>query len=106
MTKDDISVHGDTLNIALPPVKIFDLIMNPSDFTTEYEQGKWSHELLRPIKEQAKEKLEQDAIECGLLDNAKESGITKLTELFKAFGFSVVNITVDGQQVAIEETEE
>ena len=103
MTKEDIVVHGDTLDVSLPPVKIFDLIMNPSDFDTEYEQGKWSHELLRPIKEQAKEKLEKDAIECGLLDNAKESGVTKLTELFKAFGFTVVNVTVKGQEEIIEE---
>lgn len=102
MTKDDITVHGDTLEVTLPQVKIFDLIMNPSDFDTEYEQGKWSHELLRPIKEKAKEKLEKNAIECGLLDNAKESGIIKLTELFKTFGFSVVNVSVKEQEDVIE----
>ena len=69
--------------------------MNPSDFTTEYENGKWSHELVRPIKEKAKEQLEKDAVECGLLDNAKESGVTKLTEMFKTFGFKVVYVSVE-----------
>lgn len=91
----DIHIQNDTLYVTLPPVELFDIIMNPTDFTTEYEQGKWSHELLRPIKEKAKKQLEKDAIECGLLDNAKESGVTKLTEMFKTFGYKTVFVTVE-----------
>lgn len=50
----DIRNQNDTLLVTLPPVEVFDIIMNPTDFTTEFEDGKWSHELVRPIKEKAK----------------------------------------------------
>ena len=101
----DIRIKNDTLYVTLPPVELFDIIMNPSDFTTEYENGKWSHELVRPIKEKAKEQLEKDAIECGLLDNSKESCVTKLTEMFKTFGFKTVYVTVQGE-LEITETKD
>ena len=105
INEKDIRIQNDTLFVTLPPVEVFDIIMNPTDFTTEYEDGKWSHELVRPIKEKAKKQLEKDAIECGLLDNAKESGVTKLTEMFKTFGFKTVYVTVQGE-LEITETKD
>lgn len=92
--ESDLNVHGDTLDITLPPTEVFDIIMNPSDFTTEYEKGTWSHELTKPIKERAKEALEQNAIEGGILTKAEENGKKQLEAIFTAFGFKQVNITV------------
>ena len=91
----DLNVHGDTLDISLPPTEVFDIIMNPSDFTTEYEKGTWSHELTKPIKERAKAALEQNAIESGILTKAEENGKKQLEAIFTAFGFKHVNITVN-----------
>ena len=92
--ESDLHVHGDTLDIALPPTEVFDIIMNPSDFTTEYEKGTWSHELTKPIKERAKATLEQNAIEGGILAKAEENGKKQLEAIFTAFGFKQVNITI------------
>lgn len=91
----DINVHGDTLELVLPPAEVFEIIMNPSDFTTEYEKGTWSHELTKPIKEQAKIELEQNAIEYGILAKAEESGLKRLEDLFRTFGFNTILLTVD-----------
>lgn len=93
--ESDLNVHGDTLDITLPPTEVFDIIMNPSDFTTEYEKGTWSHELTKPIKERAKATLEQNAIEGGILAKAEENGKKQLEAIFTAFGFKQVNITVN-----------
>ena len=92
--ESDIRVYGDTLDITLPPAEVFDIIMNPSDFTTEYEKGTWSHELTKPLKEHAKIILEQNAIENGILFKAEENGLTQLKAVFTAFGFNQVNLTI------------
>lgn len=94
LQEGDISVNDDTLRINLPPAEIFDIIMNPSDFSTEYEKGTWSHELTKPIKERARTELEQNAIKSGILEKAESTGIDRLTNLFKTFGFNEVVITV------------
>lgn len=93
--ESDLVIHGDTLDITLPPTEVFDIIMNPSDFTTEYEKGTWSHELTKPIKERAKATLEQNAIEGGILTKAEENGKKQLKAIFTAFGFKQVNIIVN-----------
>ena len=93
--ESDLIIHGDTLDITLPPTEVFDIIMNPSDFTTEYEKGTWSHELTKPIKERARAILEQNAIEGGILTKAEENGKKQLEAIFTAFGFKQVNITVN-----------
>ena len=92
--ESDLIIHGDTMDITLPPAEVFDIIMNPSDFTTEYEKGTWSHELTKSIKEQAKNMLEQNAIENGILTKAEENGKTQLEAIFAVFGFKQVNITI------------
>ena len=92
--ESDLDVHGDTLYVKLPSAEVFDIIMNPSDFTTEYEKGTWSHELTKPIKERAKTTLEQNAIDGGILTKAEESGKKQLEAIFTAFGFKQVIITV------------
>lgn len=90
----DMNVQGDTLEMKLPQAEMFDIIMNPSDFTTEYEKGTWSHELTKPLKERAKADLEKNAIDYGILQKAEESGLKRLEMLFKTFGFNTVLLTV------------
>ena len=97
LQEGDFNVHGDTLEMTLPPAEVFDIIMNPSDFTTEYESGTWSHELTKPIKERAKAELAQNAIDNGILDKAEENGLKRLEALFSTFGFKAVVLTVRRQ---------
>lgn len=97
LQEGDFNVHGDTLVMTLPPAEVFDIIMNPSDFTTEYETGTWSHELTKPIKERAKAELAQNAIDNGILNKAEENGLKRLEALFSTFGFKAVVLTVRQQ---------
>ncbi len=90
----DMNVYGDTLEMKLPQAELFDIIMNPSDFTTEYEKGTWSHELTKPLKERAKANLEKNALDYGILQKAEESGLNRLEMLFKTFGFNTVLLTL------------
>ncbi len=77
--------------------------MNPSDFTTEYEKGTWSHELTKPLKECAKQQLEQNALDYGILKKAEESGLKRLTALFQTFGFGTVKLSVKQVEPVVDQ---
>ena len=90
LTEDALTAHGDTLEIRLPDVEVFDVILNPSDFSIEYEDGTWDNETLKPIKAKAKKQLEANAIASGILKKADESGRKHLKSLFATFGYNEV----------------
>ena len=90
LTEDALTAHGDTLEIRLPDVEVFDIILNPSDFSIEYEDGTWDNETLKPIKAKAKKQLEANAIASGILKKADESGRKHLKNLFATFGYNEV----------------
>lgn len=90
---DDVRVSGDTLFVNLPEVKIFDIICNPSDIEVYVETGKWSHEQAVSAEIKAKEKIQKDALEMKILEKAETSGVEKIENLFKSFGFENVVIT-------------
>ena len=103
LDENHIFVSGDTLTVDLPKAEIFDVIVNPSDFDIYIEDGKWSHEQVTKLEEKAVGQIKEDAEKDGILDKATRSGVKKLTDMFKTFGFSVVKITIEGQTVEIEE---
>ena len=99
----DIRINGDTLTVNLPEAEIFDVIVNPSNFDIYIEDGTWDEEKVTEIKNKAVSKIKEDALTNGILVKATNSGVKKLSEMFKTFGFPVVNITIKGQEVKLEE---
>ena len=97
LTEDALNPHGDTLEIRLPDVEVFDVILNPSDFSVEYENGTWDNEMLKPIKAAAKKQLEANAIASGILKKADESGRKHLKSLFATFGYNEVSFETINQ---------
>ena len=91
----EIKASNDTLWITLPPVEFLDVISNPSDVEVFYEEKTdiWSYDELQNKKAEARKKIEQNAIERGVLQRAEDAGKEKVANLFKAFGFNVVDIT-------------
>lgn len=90
LADDAIKVTGDTLEVALPPVEIFDIVVNPSNFDIYVNDGNWSHDQVTKIQEKAKAKIEDDAKKAGIMEKAKDSGEEQLVNLFKTFGFGTV----------------
>jgi len=95
LDEDKITVTGDTLSLVLPKAEIFDVIVNPSDFDIYIEDGTWDHEKVVEVENRAIDQVKNDAIKEGILEKATETGIKRLTEMFKAFGFAEVIITVE-----------
>ena len=80
--------------MTLPKAEIFDVLVNPSDFDIYIEDGTWDEEKVVEIKNKAIDRIKDDAIKDGILEKATESGVKKLTDMFKTFGFSEVIIKV------------
>lgn len=89
---NDLSVRNDTIAIKLPGTEIFDVIINPSDNDVFIEEGKWSHEEITALQVDCKNKLLDNAVASGILENAEKKGREKLESLFKTFGFTVVEL--------------
>lgn len=94
LTDEDVIVKDSVLTVNLPKAEIFDVIVNPSDFDIYIEEGKWSHDQVVTVENKAKAKIEADAKKENILKKATDSGVKKLTELFRSFGYKdvVVNI--------------
>lgn len=91
---EDISISGDTLSMKLPAVEIFDIIINPSDFSVEYEDGDWNNENTKAIKNSAKEQIEKNSIANDILKKAENVGLERLKTLFKTFGYTEVVLNI------------
>lgn len=103
LDENRLTISGDTLSINLPKAEIFDVIVNPSGFDIYIEDGTWDHEKVTEIENKAIDQIKADALKDGIMDKATKSGVKRLSEMFKSFGFSVVNITVDGEVIDITE---
>lgn len=96
ISESDLKVSKDTVSIMLPSPKVFDVIMNPSDYEVFVEDGKWSHEEITTMQTNAQKDVLVDAVNFGILKKADEVGKVRIEELFKTFGFNVVNVIQKG----------
>ena len=94
LTEGDLVAHSDTLAINLPAPELFDVIINPSDYEVFVEKGKWSHEEIQAFQVQAKEQLRTHALEEDIIGKAKTEGKERLANLFKTFGYKVVEVSI------------
>jgi len=94
LNEGNISVVGDTLVVSLPEARIFDIIINPSDYSVFFESGEWSHNEVKALEVRARNKLMNNATRSGLVEKAEKSGIDKLYALFKSIGYDKVVFNV------------
>ena len=92
--KNDLVVKGDTVSIKLPVPKIFDVISNPSDYKIFEETGDWVHEEIVAMQVDKKDEVLQNAHAHNILQKANQIGKGRVTTLFHALGFNVVNVTL------------
>lgn len=94
MTEADLCAKSDTLLVHLPAPELFDVIINPSDYEIFIEEGKWSHDEIQAFQVQSKEQLRTHALQEDIIGKAKTEGKERLTNLFKTFGYKVVEVSI------------
>ena len=86
----DISVMDSTLTIKLPAPQIIDIVMNPTDVTTFIEEGKWSMDEVKMVKNKAISMFRKRALNKGILVDAEKKGKESIELFFKSLGFKNV----------------
>lgn len=90
LADSSITLLKDTVWVALPPAKVIDVIINPGDYTTFEEKGKWSPEAVTAVKTRAKEKITDNAFTKNIIQKADRKGRAVLEDFLRAAGFRVV----------------
>jgi hypothetical protein len=80
--------------VQLPAPELFDVIINPSDYEIFIEEGKWSHDEIQAFQVLSKEQLRTHALQEDIIGKAKTEGKERLTNLFKTFGYKVVEVSI------------
>ena len=92
LTQDDIAICGDTLVVTLPPVRILDVVVNPSDWELYHRHGSWDYSEIQDVQRRAIEEIRGDAVRNSLLQQAEEAGCRRLESLLVSFGFPLVRV--------------
>ena len=95
MRSEDAFRRGDTLYLRLPPPKLTDVIMNPSDIEAFHESGHWSNEDTAPAKISARSRLIDHALDAGILEKAEKSARENIINVLGALGYRNVEFVDD-----------
>ena len=87
-----IGDEGDSLFIAIPPAKVLEVIVNPSDVETFVEKGSWSQQETNELVRIASQHIQDNAVKHKLLEKAEKVGRDKLKEFFKVLHYRYVKI--------------
>ncbi|HUS02612.1 MAG TPA: DUF4230 domain-containing protein, partial [Chitinophagaceae bacterium] len=90
LADSSVTVTKDTVLMQLPPTKIIDVIINPGDYETFEETGKWSQESVTDVKLKAKDKITANAFNKNIIEKANSKAKAVLEDFFHAAGFKVV----------------
>ncbi len=88
--ENNLSVTGDSVSIYIPPAQIFSTIINPSDFETFDETGKWSPDQITDIKKRIRDKITARAIQNQILPKAYQRSKLILENFLRGVGFKKI----------------
>ena len=91
---DDFYIDKDSVSMQIPPARIFDVITNPSDFSTFSETGEWTPEAVTLVKQKARNKVLQRALENGILEKANQRSKAVMENFLRSLGYSRIHIVM------------
>ncbi len=98
---NNVLVKGDSLFVQLPRAQVLDIITNPSDVETFIERGNWDERAATVLKVRARNKLVQQALAQGALQQADSKARQLVYELLKNTGYKWITVTTAiGQNTA------
>ena len=92
ISKQDIITSDSSFTINIKSAEILSTVVNPSDFTIFVDEGKWSAEEVQVVKSIAVKKIENYALENGVLEKANTRTEEMLTEFLKSLGYKNIII--------------
>lgn len=92
LTDTSVTIKNDAVTIFLPKPKIFEAIVNPSDFETFVEKGNWTSKEVMLVKIKARRELEARALQQNILAKADIKAKTILQDFLGTMGYKKVFI--------------
>ena len=97
LDEDDITVHGTTIEIKLPPVEITSFTIDPNDIRTEMEsvtgfRPSFTQQEKSSFLKQGEEAIREDLKSTGIIEDAEENAVAFLTDFYKQLGFKDVKV--------------
>ncbi|MBC6490135.1 DUF4230 domain-containing protein [Flavihumibacter stibioxidans] len=92
LSNRQVYIQGDSVSMQIPPARILDIIVNPSDTETFIEKGDWSPAEVNELKMNAREKLRARAIEKGLLKKADEQSLLVISNFLRMLGYKKIRV--------------
>lgn len=89
---DDIYVEKDSIHMTLPPARVFDVITNPSDFSTFSETGDWPSAAATALKTQARDKILRRALNQGILNRANARAAAVMESFLRSLGYTRISL--------------
>ncbi len=93
MKATDVTVSGDSVNVIVPHARILQTILNPSDFETFIEDGKWNEEAVTALKIKIRNNINEQAIQQGIPEKADARCKLILENYLMNTGFKKVTIS-------------
>lgn len=94
ISEDDVEVSGDTITLDLPaPEILYSRIDNDKSYVYERDTGAFSDpdkDLESQVRAEAEQQLRQDALEDGILEDARQSGEKSLQVLLMSMGYKEI----------------
>jgi hypothetical protein len=88
----DVTLANDTVFMNLPRAQIIDAILNPSDFETFAEKGNWTENEVTLVKDQARRKIIQRAIDRNIIEKADAKSRALIEKFVRDLGHKNVVI--------------
>jgi len=93
LDKNSIQVKGDSLFVQLPGAQVLEIITNPSDVETFIEKGTWDETAATALKVKARNKMVQQAIAQGALQQADAKARQLVYGFLKNSGYKYITVT-------------
>lgn len=90
--EEDIIQTGDSISISLPSSIILETILNPSDFETFIEKGKWKEAAIVALKIKIRKELNNRALKENILQQSDDRSKMIIESFLKSTGFKKVEI--------------
>ena len=88
-----MQVHGDTIEVALPPVGLLsERFIDEARTRAFFESGTWDARAKEQMYRKAARQMRRRCLTPSNIEQARENGREQMTALFRTFGFSTVEV--------------
>jgi hypothetical protein len=94
LQEKDMNITGDSIHVVLPHSKILETIINPSDFETFIETGKWNEDAVTALKIKIRNQINQNALQQNMLQQADERSKNIIENFLRSTGFKKIEIDI------------